>query len=238
MRLTPYATVRENLSHILRNYDIEGQKNEIEKLSQLLGFEEYLDRTLKYLSGGEQQRISIAAALASNPSLLLMDEPFSQTDINLKSQLKDYLIDIVKELKVKILFVTHDPHEALSISDHIIIIHDGKILEEGNSKKLYFEPKNKLTAELTGYCNWVPESLSESTNAFKVENKYLVRPDQILISEQETIDSIKATITKIEFSGLYNVLLVKIINTEIILKAINISSIDFYIYQEVYLKFN
>lgn len=237
MRLTPYATVRENLSHVLRTYDENGQKLNIEKLSQILGFENYLDKTLKFLSGGEQQRISIAAALASNPALLLMDEPFSQTDINLKNQLKKYLRNIVDEIGVKILFVTHDSQDALSMADNILILQTGKIIEAGNSKDLYYNPKFKISAELTGYCNWIPSESLISKNALLVEGDYLIRPDQIEVSNQESENSFKAKIHNIEFCGLYNLIYLQP-ETEIgHLKVAQISNSTYQIGQVVYFNF-
>ncbi|MBC7388553.1 MAG: ABC transporter ATP-binding protein [Opitutaceae bacterium] len=235
MRLTPYATVRENLSHVLRTYDENGQKLHINKLSRLLGFENYLDKTLKFLSGGEQQRISIAAALANNPSLLLLDEPFSQTDINLKSQLKIHLRNIVDEIGVKILFVTHDPQEALSMADNILILQNGKIIEEGDSRELYYKPKYKITAELTGHCNWIKSKSQFFKNAMTVEGEYLVRPDQLEISNQKNENSFKAKVHKIEFCGLYNFIYLQVDQEEIYLKTAQISNTNIVLGQIVYL---
>ncbi len=238
MRLTPYATVRENLSHVLRTYDEIGQNSHIERLSSILGFGNYLDKTLKFLSGGEQQRISIAAALASNPSLLLMDEPFSQTDIHLKSQLKVYLQNIVKELGVRILFVTHDPQEALSLANNILILNRGEFIEEGTGKELYYKPKFKITAELTGYCNWVSIASLISKKALIVEGNYLIRPDEIDISLVVKPNSIKAKVHRIEFCGLYNFIYLNINGEDNLLKAVVISSSTFNIGQEVFLNIN
>ncbi len=201
-RLTPYATVRENLRHVLRMYDEDYQEEKINELSALLGLENYLERIVKFLSGGEQQRVAIAAALAAGPELLLMDEPFSQTDMFLKQELKEYLFQVVEKLNVSILFVTHSPEDALAMSDTILILHEGEIVESGNSTQLYFSPKNKTSAQLTGYCNFIPTE-NRNLNLHKIENEYLIRPDQIVISESENKKGYPAIVTKTEFCGFF-----------------------------------
>lgn len=203
-RLFPLHTVRQNLRRVLQFEHKETQENKIEELSVLLNLKDNLNKVLKHLSGGEQQRVSIAAALASEPQLLLMDEPFSQTDMFLKQQLKQYLIEIVEHLGTSILFVTHNPDDALGLANEIMILDEGKILEHGSSKDLYYFPKFKSTAILTGYCNWLPVDLFEKRQNLQViEGKYLVRPEQITISLMETKFALEATLVKEEFCGFF-----------------------------------
>ena len=201
-RLTPFATVRENLKHVLRMYDTEGQEAKLNDLAQLLGLNLLLDRVVKYLSGGEQQRVAIAAALASEPELLLMDEPFSQSDVYLKQELKGYLTSIVEHLQISLLFVTHSPEDALSLSDTIMVLHNGEIIENGNPNELYFKPKHQATARLTGHCNFL------SLNPFElplhqIGNYFLLRPDQLAILKSESENCLKAKVLKVEFNGFY-----------------------------------
>ena len=202
-RLTPYATVRENLLYVLRMYDENYQVEKIAELSSLLGITSYLERVVKFLSGGEQQRVAIAAALASEPELLLMDEPFSQTDMFLKQELKHYLFQVVQQLGVGLLFVTHSPDDALAMSDTILVLHQGQIVEKGNSEQLYYKPTNKATAYLTGYCNFLPTKKLESVRLQQIGDEYLIRPDQIVFSKTANKNSQLAVVKKIEFCGFY-----------------------------------
>ena len=205
-RLSPNITVRENLLYVLRAYDEEYQNEKIQGLSKLLNVEPILDRVVNFLSGGEKQRIAIAAALASSPELLLMDEPFSQTDMYLKQELKQYLSQIVEHLGIGLLFVTHDPQDALSLADEIIVLHEGQIVEQGNSHQLYYYPKHRVTATLTGYCSWLPvEKFPELSFLHQVGEDWLIRPDQVRISPMEGKNVFKAKINKIEFLGFYNI---------------------------------
>jgi ABC-type sugar transport system ATPase subunit len=201
-RLTPFATVRENIKHVLRMYDSEGQEAKLIELAQLLGLNLLLDRVVKYLSGGEQQRVAIAAALASEPDLLLMDEPFSQSDVYLKQELKGYLTSIVEQLGISLLFVTHSPEDALSLSDTIMVLHDGKMIESGSPNELYFKPKCQATAFLTGHCNFL------KSNPFKlplhqIKNDFLIRPDQLTILKSKSENYLKAEVVIVEFNGFY-----------------------------------
>jgi ABC-type Fe3+/spermidine/putrescine transport system ATPase subunit len=202
-RLTPFATVRENLKHVLRMHDEGYQEEKINELCEVLGLQNYLERTVKFLSGGEQQRVAIASALASNPLLLLMDEPFSQTDLFLKQELKHYLFDVVNKLGTSLLFVTHDPNEALSMADHILILHESRIIEQGNGRSLYSLPHQKATARLTGYCNFVSLNFDFFKGAHIIDNEYLIRSEQLFFTKEKVENSIEAVVQKTEFSGFY-----------------------------------
>lgn len=229
-KLTPFATVRQNLMHVLRMHDVGYMEEKIAELCAVLGLENYLDRTVKFLSGGEQQRVAIAAALASNPLLLLMDEPFSQTDLFLKQELKHYLFEVVNKLRTSLLFVTHDPEEALSMSDHILILHEGRIIEKGNGRSLYSHPHQKATAQLTGYCHFVSAQYEFFKGAHIVENEYLIRPEQLFFSKEKTENALEAIVQKTEFLGFYLGLHLYIPSIEITLFA-TISSCLSEIYQ-------
>jgi ABC-type sugar transport system ATPase subunit len=216
-RLLPFHTVRQNLRQVLQFYNEAYKDEKIEELTALLGLGKNLDRQLKFLSGGEQQRVSIAAALAADPQLLLMDEPFSQTDLNLKEQMKKYLSEIVDQLHISLLFVTHNAEDALSLSDHIIVLNDGGIVEEGNSHDLYYRPKEIITAELTGYCNWIPLDTPGFSHLNIIGNAYFSRPEQISIQTNSAKNHKKGTITKIEFCGFYQCiyLMIEELNVEL-----------------------
>ena len=203
-RLLPMHTVRDNLRYVLRAYEENYQKEKIEELAHLVGIGAYLDRVVKYLSGGEQQRTAIAAALASHPGLLLMDEPFSQTDVYVKQELKQYLQEIVRQLEIAIVIVSHHPEEALALSDEIFILDQGQLIESGKGSTLYYHPQQETTARLTGVCNWLPkQDFPELAHLHPLGENWLLRPDQIkLVEERETLTGY---IDKIEFAGFYRI---------------------------------
>ena len=237
-RLLPFHTVRQNLAHILPGVDDKAQQKKIKQLSGLLGLTEFLDRQLKFLSGGEQQRVSIAAALASNPRLLLMDEPFSQTDMYLKQELKVYLQEIVNKLGISILFVTHQPEDALALGDEIFILNKGKIIEKGNSRDLYYFPQKLVTAALTGITNYLPVDLFlEETSLHTMGKRILVRPDQIKINSSES-KSFQARIEKVEFCGLFQQLHLYLTDRKISLISAIISSDSYRKGDEVWISFS
>lgn len=203
--LLPNHTVRENLLYVLRSSLSSIQKKKIQELSTLLDLKQNLDRVLKFLSGGEQQRVAIAASLAASPKLLLMDEPFSQTDQYLKQRLKIHLQNIVDHLGIGIIYVTHDPQDALAFSDKLFILNKGKIVESGTSQSLYYYPKKKSTAVLTGYCNWLPaKDYQEVSHLHKIKNNFLIRPDQIKITNEMQSQSLNAVVQKLSFFGTYS----------------------------------
>lgn len=236
--LFPLHTVRENLQYILQSKTHKFQEKQIQELSKLLNLNANLDRALKSLSGGEQQRAAIAAALATGAKLLLLDEPFSQTDIYLKSNLKNHLKHIVEQLNTGILYVTHEPYNVLGFADEIIILNKGKIIETGSSQNIYYMPKKESTAILTGYCNWIPvDQLKVVNHLHRINNNYLLRPDQIQWNLNNGKDLLPATIEKIEFHGIYQLLHLNLQNKLILLSSQISYHSDIKIGQEVYVSF-
>lgn len=226
-RLHPLHTVSENLRYVLRALDEKDQKGKMEELSSLLNLERNWDRQIKYLSGGEQQRVAIAAALAKNPSLLLLDEPFSQTDALVKQELRGYLKGIVESLGICILFVSHDAQDALSLADHLFILQDGKVAEEGRPWGLYFYPKHKETAHLTGICNWIPkDKLASPARFHAVGSHVLLRPDQIWVSIDKGEYDVEAQVISIEFGGPCQLVTFYFPSMDITIKAVCLSSIS------------
>jgi ABC-type Fe3+/spermidine/putrescine transport system ATPase subunit len=210
----------------------------VNELGKLLDLNDQLDKIFKYLSGGEQQRVAIAAALASHPNLLLMDEPFNQTDMFLKSKLKVHLQKIVKQLELSIFFVTHDPQDALGFADEILILDKGKILEKGKSWKLYYEPKKESTAILTGYCNWLPiKDFTSYPELHRINNNYLVRPDQIIIDPVDLQESFVAKVVNIYFHGLYQLFHLKMKRGNFLTASQSTNNFNIKVGQEVNISF-
>ncbi|WP_315079030.1 ABC transporter ATP-binding protein [uncultured Clostridium sp.] len=152
--LFPHMTIRENIEIIPRLEKVE--KANIEKktyeLMDMVGLntEEYLDRYPTELSGGQQQRIGVARAFATNPEIILMDEPFSALDPITRLQLQDELIDLQSKLRKTIVFVTHDMDEAIRIADKICIMNGGRIIQYDTPENILKNPCNDFVSEFIG----------------------------------------------------------------------------------------
>ena len=158
---------------------------------QSLNLEDFLNRYPHELSGGQQQRVALARSLVLNPKILLMDEPLSSLDTKLREKVRDELKEIQQKLKITTVYVTHDREEALSLSDNIAVIHNGKILQEGTPKELYFTPQNEYTADFIGHANFLNDD----------ENKYLVRPQWFSLCDDEQKNDFHGKIKEITFLG-------------------------------------
>ena len=122
----------------------------VRKVSKVVHVEMFMDRYPSELSGGQQQRVAIARALIKNPKLLLMDEPLSNLDARLRLEMREEIRRIQIETGVTTIFVTHDQDEAMSISDSIILMKDGKLAQEGLCNDLYNQPNSKFVADFLG----------------------------------------------------------------------------------------
>lgn len=152
--LFPHMTVRENIEIIPRvqKQDPEGITANTRKLMEMVGLscEEYLDRYPIELSGGQQQRIGVARAFATNPEIILMDEPFSALDPITREDLQDELVALQGRMKKTIIFVTHDMGEAIKIADMICIMKDGAILQYDTPENILKSPINEFVSNFVG----------------------------------------------------------------------------------------
>ncbi|WP_435262510.1 ABC transporter ATP-binding protein [Tenacibaculum sp. nBUS_03] len=139
--LFPHLTVFQNVV-----YGISKDLNKKERVAEVLllvGLEGMGARYPHELSGGQQQRVALARALAPKPELLILDEPFSNLDVVLRNQLRKDIHQILKKTNCTAIFVTHDIKDAIAISDEIIVLQKGKVLEQGETKKVFEESKNQ-----------------------------------------------------------------------------------------------
>ena len=154
--LFPNATVEENISRPLMNFDPEYKKLRMKRLLEQLGLEKYKDRLPRQLSGGQQQKVAIAQALAVEPEVLLLDEPFSHLDTIQKHKLIFELKDVLRESGTTVIFVTHDLDDALRLTDSVLILQKGKVIQKGNSQGLCEHPKTRYVAQLFSPINLIP----------------------------------------------------------------------------------
>ncbi len=150
--LYPNMTVRQNIEFGLKNVKVPKLEREerIEQVTDSLGIADFLDRKPQNLSGGQRQRVALARALVKNPSVFLMDEPLSNLDAKLRSQIRMDLIELHRKLKTTFIYVTHDQVEAMSMGTEIVLLEKGKIKQSGSPREIYDSPDNIFSARFIG----------------------------------------------------------------------------------------
>ncbi len=144
--LFPHFTVFDNIAYGISK--LSSKKERVEEVLHIVGLEGLGKRYPHELSGGQQQRVALARALAPKPELLILDEPFSNLDIILRNKLREDLLKILKETKSTVIFVTHDIKDALLISDEILVLQKGNVLQKGKTKEVYKKPNCKYISLL------------------------------------------------------------------------------------------
>ncbi len=172
--LWPHMTVFENLSFGLKLRKIPRPtiEEEVTRSLALFSLEGNENKYPSQLSGGQQQRVATARALILKPEILLMDEPFSALDAKIRVQMREELKRIQMELKITVLFVTHDQEEAMSISDRIVVMSRGKFEQTDTPAEVYDHPRNRFVAEFMGDMNF----LSDGSGGF-----IAVRPENLTL---------------------------------------------------------
>lgn len=184
--LFPHMNVVENVKYGLkyRGYNKEEQIKLAKEYLKIVGLEGYEKNSVGELSGGQQQRVALARALVLQPKILLLDEPFSNLDAKLKIAMREEIKELQKRLGISMIFVTHDQEEALSISDRIVVMSNGEIVQIGKPEEIYYSPKNRYVAEFIGKINFL-----------EIGNK---RPEDIKMRRDDSGD---AVILNREFMG-------------------------------------
>ncbi len=150
--LYPHMTVLENIAFPLEVKKVPKKQRieESKKIAELVHIESFLNRYPSELSGGQQQRVAIARAIIKKPKLLLMDEPLSNLDARLRLEMREEIRRIQKETRITTVFVTHDQEEAMAISDSILLMKNGKLIQSGLCQNLYTKPECRFVAEFLG----------------------------------------------------------------------------------------
>lgn len=216
--LFPHLTVAQNVAFGLNASHIEASRSEretrVRELLDLVDLAGLGDRLPETLSGGQQQRVALARSLAPNPSVLLLDEPFSALDAGLRVHVRAEVARILREIGVTSIFVTHDQDEAFVLGDQVAVMRDGHVEQFGAPDELYRTPVSKWVARFVGEANFVPGR--PSGEAGRVDTtlgrvtiagpphggspeqpvEVLVRPEQVALSPGDT-----AEITAVEYYG-------------------------------------
>lgn len=194
--LMPFITVAENVGKYLSNIYPEKKKERIAELLEIVEMNEYANVKAKNLSGGQMQRVALARVLALEPEVLLLDEPFSHIDNFRKNSLRRKLFSYLKEKQITTIFATHDSSDVLAFADEVLVMKDGKIIEEGIPKTIYEIPKTKYIASLFGDVNQI-----EIDGALQ-----LIYPHQLIITKKSNLN---VTVTKSYFLGSHYLIEVK-----------------------------
>ena len=224
--LFPHLNVYENVAFPLRvkkedDAEIHQKVSEMLKLVALAGFEK---RSVTSLSGGQQQRVAIARALVGRPKVLLLDEPLAALDLKLRKDMQQELKNIQKATGITFVFVTHDQEEALSMSDTVVVMSEGKIQQIGTPIDIYNEPKNAFVADFIGESNIVNGIMLEdrkvrfSGHVFDCVDAgfgkneavdVVVRPEDVDIVPEEK-GMLKGEVSSVTFLGVYYEIIVDI----------------------------
>ena len=207
LALFPHLTVRENICFGLNNVDSAQQQNRAKKLEDLLSIENITDRYPNQISGGQQQRVAIARAIAPKPNLLLLDEPFSALDYELKDNLMNDIMKLIKSENITAILITHSAEEAFKMSDKIAFISNNTITQFANPYDMYHRPNSKEIANFFGISSYITAKITDSSHIncilgdfvgmvdqYNKDDKVelLIRPDDI-IHDDNSLFSAKVT---------------------------------------------
>jgi len=203
--LFPHLNVCQNICFGLRNQSNAEKKRISDEMLEIVGLSGMGKRYVHELSGGQQQRVALARALAPRPDIILLDEPFSNLDIEMRERLSYEVRQILKEQDLTGILVTHDQHEAFAIGDHICVMNEGKILQRDTAYNLYHSPENHFIADFIGQGVFVKgklvehDSVKTSFGIIKGDRAYdlpggtevelLLRPDDIVIDSNGALEA-------------------------------------------------
>jgi ABC-type sulfate/molybdate transport systems ATPase subunit len=180
-----------------------------------------LTRDTEQLSGGEKQRIAMARSLISSPRLLLLDEPFSNLDMIHKAVLKEVIHDVGEQLQVTCILVSHDPLDTISWADTLLVLQNGRIIQDGHPEQIYKQPANLYAGALLGGYNLIqPSALFTSLPGIPLKGKSLfVRPEQFKVVEERP-NAMNGQVHNIRFYGSYYDLEVQLAQTFVVIRTI------------------
>jgi iron(III) transport system ATP-binding protein len=222
--LFPHLTVHENVAYGLRVQKLPATEiaRAVRDVLQMVGLAGYDRQFPHQLSGGEQQRVALARAIVIRPRVLLFDEPLSNLDAKLRVHMRGELRDLQKRLAITAVYVTHDQEEAMAISDRIVVMHQGAIVQEGTAETLYGRPESEFVAQFIGRTNLVsarvvdvgPTGLEVEVAGHRLRLaaqtvasapgapvKLVLRPERIGLESAESADGLPATVVSRMFLG-------------------------------------
>jgi spermidine/putrescine transport system ATP-binding protein len=217
--LFPHLNVQDNIAFGLKiaKVDHNDIRRRVDAMLDLVNLKGFGKRSVESLSGGQQQRVAIARALVNEPEVLLLDEPLGALDLKLRKEMQLELKNMQQRLGITFLYVTHDQEEALTMSDTIVVMRDGKILQIGDPKSIYDEPANAFVADFIGESNILrgtmvrDELVSFAGADFPCvdfgfgENTpvdVVIRPEDVMLVGED-VGQLKGTVRSILFKGVH-----------------------------------
>ncbi len=224
--LFPHLNVFENVAFPLREKKVPKDeiKAKVEEMLNLVMLGSFANRSVTSLSGGQQQRVAIARALINHPRVLLLDEPLGALDLKLRKDMQQELKKIQKSTGITFVFVTHDQEEALSMSDTIVVLNEGRIQQIGTPADIYNEPKNAFVADFIGESNIIDGVMLENYKARFAGHTFqcldrgfaegeqvdvVVRPEDVDIVPVES-GMVSGVVTQVTFMGVHNEIIVDV----------------------------
>jgi iron(III) transport system ATP-binding protein len=219
----PHMTVFDNvafpLMHGARKYPREVVKEKVMRALDLVQLEQFATRPAPMLSGGQQQRVALARAIASEPAVLLLDEPLSNLDARLREDMRHEIKTLVHRLGTTTLYVTHDQLEALSMSDRVALLNEGKVVQEGAPRDVYLRPADAFAANFLGRTNLIEGRVAESSSG-RVDTRWGMlrcalpqsvgsgaevtigfRPESVVLSTSNGDDGLHGKVANASFVG-------------------------------------
>lgn len=212
--LFPFLTVAENVAFGLRGLARADKKRIVREMLETVGLAGLEERYPHELSGGQQQRVALARALAPSPDLVLLDEPFSNLDIDMRERLSSEVRDILKRHGITAVLVTHDQHEAFALGDQVGVMHEGRLLQWDTPYNLYHEPRCRFVADFIGQGVFLrgtllaPDTVETELGIYRGNRAYpwgkgtrvevLFRPDDIV---PDPTSPLKAEVIQRAFKG-------------------------------------
>ena len=204
--LFPNLNAYENIVYGLRNKPGISSAEEVQELISLLGLKEHLNKRIDQLSGGQKQRVALARTLVMKPKILLLDEPLSALDGVIKESIKERIQLIAKQYHLTTIIVTHDPEEALTLSDRIAVFNNGYVEQVGTPYEIYNESKSEFVCDFIGDINRLKGELLSEVNTQSGANldtnkTGFVRIERCIIEEKAGYVKLTGKVEEAEFSG-------------------------------------
>ncbi len=217
--LFPHLNVRDNIAFGLKLKKVPKAEinKKVDRMLELVNLSGYGKRHVDQLSGGQQQRIAIARALVNEPEVLLLDEPLGALDLKLRKEMQLELKNMQQQLGITFIYVTHDQEEALTMSDTIVVMRDGKILQIGDPKRIYDEPANAFVADFIGESNILKGTMIKDELVHFAGHDFIcvdsgfgenapvdvvIRPEDIMIVGED-IGQLTGTVQSVLFKGVH-----------------------------------
>ncbi|MBR1814070.1 MAG: ABC transporter ATP-binding protein [Lachnospiraceae bacterium] len=242
--LFPHMNIFENIAFGLRQKKMAEDVivKKVKKVLELVDLEGFEGRSVSTLSGGQQQRIAIARALVNEPEILLLDEPLGALDLKMRKEMQLELKDMHNRLGITFIYVTHDQEEALTMSDTIVVMSEGKIQQIGKPEDIYNEPKNAFVADFIGESNIFNGIMTGHLKARFCGGEFdcvddveegthitaVVRPEDVIITKPEE-GTIRGKVSSVIFKGMHYEITVESGKSEMVIQSVRTPAVGDYV---------